>query len=162
MRALLKLSPQGTQKGFQWRFHLAIVTAQDKWKSCCHTKKNRQETEHKTSNVCACVTKLSLNNASLHRKYTESITKQSTRRCSLRFRLFLRERSQVIRDFSDTSSDGLEEHNARNFMLELFSHAHIGIYMEVLVDEKKNWGTALSCHFALDILCDTSEFRCAQ
>ena len=39
--------------------------------------------------------------------------------------------------FSDTSSDKLEEHNAWNPMLELFIHAHIGVYMAVLVDEKE-------------------------
>ena len=31
-------------------------------------------------------------------------------------------------DFCDTSSDVLEEHNASNPMLELFFHAHIGVY----------------------------------
>ena len=60
-------------------------------------------------------------------------------------------------DFADTSSDGLEEHNAWNPMLELLSHAHIGIYMEVLVDEKDLGRIALSC-----IFCDKSEVRCAQ
>ena len=42
-------------------------------------------------------------------------------------------------DFSDTSSDELEEHNAWNPMLELFFHAHIGVFMKVLVDEKELW-----------------------
>ena len=40
---------------------------------CCHTK-SKQETKQITGNVCACVTKLSLNNASFHKKYRESIT----------------------------------------------------------------------------------------
>ena len=57
-------------------------------------------------------------------------------------------------DFSDTSSDELEEHNAWNPMLELF--------MEVLVDEKELVRIAPSCHFPLDIPCDQSETRCAQ
>ena len=65
-------------------------------------------------------------------------------------------------DFSDTSSDELEEHNAWNLMLELFWHAHVGMYMEVLVGGKEQGRIALSCHFALDILCDNSETRCAQ
>ena len=59
-------------------------------------------------------------------------------------------------DFSDTS------YNAWNPKLALFFHAHIGIYMEVLVDEKELGRLALSRHFALDILCDKSETRCAQ
>ena len=46
--------------------------------------------------------------------------------------------SWVTMDFSDTSSDELEESNAWNPMLELFFHAHI----EVLVDEK---GTGEKC-----------------
>ena len=65
-------------------------------------------------------------------------------------------------DFSDTSSDELEEHNAWNQILELFFHPHIGIYMGVLVDEKELVRIALSCHFALDILCDKSETHRAQ
>ena len=40
-------------------------------------------------------------------------------------------------DFSGTSSDELEEHNAWNPMLELVCHAHIGIYMEEMVGEKE-------------------------
>ena len=48
----------------------------------------------------------------------------------------------VTVDFSDTSSDEQEEHNAWTPMLELFFHAHIGRYMEVLVDEK---GTGENC-----------------
>ena len=47
-------------------------------------------------------------------------------------------------------------------MLELFFHAHIGIHMEVLVDEMELGRIALACHFAPDILCDKSEVRCAQ
>ena len=87
---------------------------------------------------------------------------QSTRTCSLHFRLFLRRRSGVTVDFSDTSSDELEEHNAGNSMLELVCHTHIGIYMEALVGAKELGIIALSCHFVLDILCDKSEVRCAQ
>ena len=32
--------------------------------------------------------------------------------------------------FSDTSYDGLEEHNAWNPMFELFFHAHVEVYTE--------------------------------
>ena len=46
---------------------------------------------------------------------------QSTRTCSLRFVPVLCGRSWVIMDFSDTSSDVLEEHNAWDPMLEMFS-----------------------------------------
>ena len=70
--------------------------------------------------------------------------------------------SWVTMDLSDTSSDELEEHNTWNPMLELFFHAHIGVYMEVLVDEKELERIALSCQFALDILIDKSEVRRAQ
>ena len=66
--------------GFQLRNHLAIVTTQDKQSCCCHTK-NRQETKQITGNVCARVTKLSLNNASFHRKCTESTTTQTRGAC---------------------------------------------------------------------------------
>ena len=50
-------------------------------------------------------------------------------------------------DFSDTSSDGLQEHNAWNPVLELFCHANVGVKMEVLVDEKELERIALSCQF---------------
>ena len=38
-------------------------------------------------------------------------------------------------------------------MLELLCHDYIGIFMEALFDEG-DAGIALSCHFALDLLCD--------
>ena len=61
---------------------------------------------------------------------------------------------QTQSSFADSSSDELEEqHNASNPMLELFFRAHIGVYMEFI---------PLLCHFALDILCDKGETRCAQ
>ena len=87
---------------------------------------------------------------------------QSTRTCFLHFPLSLSGRSAVTVDFSDTSSDEQEEHNAWNPMLELVCHAHIGMHLEVLVGEKELGRIALSCHFALDILCDKSGVRCAQ
>ena len=62
--------------------------------------------------------------------------------------------SWVTMDFSDTSSDELEERNAWNPMLELFFHAHFAVYMEVLVDDKELERIALSGQFALHILFD--------
>ena len=62
-------------------------------------------------------------------------------------------------DFSDTSSDELEEHNAWNPMLEPFFHAHIGVLMKVLVDERELGRIALSCHVALDILVRPAVFN---
>ena len=70
--------------------------------------------------------------------------------------------SRVTMDFTDTSSDELEEHNAGNQILELFFHARDRTYMQVLVDEKELGRISLSCHFALDILCDKSETRRAR
>ena len=56
-----------------------------------------------------------------------------------------------------SDSDDPAEHNMCNPMLELFCHAEIGILMEPLADEVVLAMIALSCHFALDILCDKSE-----
>ena len=39
-------------------------------------------------------------------------------------------------------------------MLELLFHKHIGISMEALFCEEDMGRIALSCHFALDVLCD--------
>ena len=58
---------------------------------------------------------------------------------------------------SDT--DDPTAHNMWNPMLELFCHAEIGILMEALANEVVLAMVALSCHFALDILCDTRETR---
>ena len=72
-------------------------------------------------------------------------------------------------DVSDTSStrtcsdpDELVDHNVWNPMLGLFCHAEIGTFMEALADDRVLGRIALSCHFALDMLCDKSETRCAQ
>ena len=46
-----------------------------------------------------------------------------------------------------------------NPMLELFCYAEIGMLMEALADEMVLAMIALSCHSALDILCDKSESR---
>ena len=53
----------------------------------------------------------------------------------------------------------LAEHNMWNPMLELFCHAD----MEALADDMVLGILALTCHFALDILCDKSETQeCAD
>ena len=64
-------------------------------------------------------------------------------------------------DVSDTSStftssdpDECDEHNIWNPVLELLCHAHIGVFMEAPFDEEDSGRIELSCHFALDILCD--------
>ena len=48
------------------------------------------------------------------------------------------------------------EHNMWNSLLELFCHVQVGLRMETLVDEVATARAALSCHFALDPLCDKS------
>ena len=45
-------------------------------------------------------------------------------------------------------------HNIWNPVSELLCHTHIGTSMEALFDEEDMGRIALSCHFALDILCD--------
>ena len=75
--------------------------------------------------------------------------------------------SWLAMDGSDTSStftcsslltsqdpDKCDEHNIWNPMLELLCHTHLGISMEALFDEEGMGRITLSCHFALDILCD--------
>ena len=56
---------------------------------------------------------------------------------------------------SSSDPDEGDEHNIWNPMLELPCQAHIGVSMEALFDEENMARFALSCHFALDILCDT-------
>ena len=82
---------------------------------------------------------------------------------------FLCGRFWVAMCVSDTSStltssdpDELVEHNVWNPMLGLFCHADVGIFMEASADEKVLGRIALSCHSAVDILCDKSGTRCAQ
>ena len=57
---------------------------------------------------------------------------------------------------SSTFSSSSEEmdHNVWCSLLELFFHWQIGQCMEALVDEVSTARVALSCHFALDILCE--------
>ena len=46
-------------------------------------------------------------------------------------------------------TDEHDGHNILNPMLELLCYAHVGVLME-----EDSGRIALSCHFALDILCD--------
>ena len=50
----------------------------------------------------------------------------------------------------------------RTPMLELLCHAHIGVFMEAPFDEQYFGRMALSCHFALDNLCDKEEAHCPE
>ena len=62
----------------------STVTMQDKERCCCHTNEktwNNPRTEQMTSNVCACVTKLSLNNASCSPKVRRNKTTQTCGAC---------------------------------------------------------------------------------
>ena len=61
-----------------------------------------------------------------------------------------------------SNSDELDGHNIWNPMLELFSYADIGLLMEELADDMVLAMVALSCHFALDVLCDKSDPRCVD
>ena len=55
-----------------------------------------------------------------------------------------------------TSSDSVDfvEHNIWNPMLELLFHVQVGGIFEIYVEELDLARIALSCHFALDLLCD--------
>ena len=53
-----------------------------------------------------------------------------------------------------SSSDERFAHNIWNPMMELLFHAQIGGIFEMFVDEIDLARLALSCHFALDVLCD--------
>ena len=64
-------------------------------------------------------------------------------------------------DVSDTSSthsssesNEYHEHNIWNPMLELLFRTHLGISMEAQFCEEDMERIALSCYFALDVLCD--------
>ena len=61
-----------------------------------------------------------------------------------------------------TSSDSvdLDEHKIWNPVLELPFHVHVGVFMVAYFDELDLKRIALSCHFALGILCDKAEVHC--
>ena len=49
------------------------------------------------------------------------------------------------------------EHNMWNPLLEVFCHVQVGLRMETQADDVATARVALSCHFALDSLCDKSD-----
>ena len=55
---------------------------------------------------------------------------------------------------SSSESNEYHEHNIWNPMLELLFRTHIGVFMAALFDEEDMKRIVLSCHFALDVLCD--------
>ena len=56
--------------------------------------------------------------------------------------------------FSSEESFEYHEHNIWNSMLASLCHFEVGVVMEALLDEVDMGGSALSCHFSLDVLCD--------
>ena len=64
------------------------------------------------------------------------------------------ERSDASSVSTASSPANLVEHNVWNPMMELLFHVQIGGIFELLVDVIDLARIALSCHFALDILCD--------
>ena len=62
--------------------------------------------------------------------------------------------SDTSSTFTSSVPDEYDGHNIENPMLELVCHAHIGVFMETLLDEEDLGDIAFSCHLALDILCD--------
>ena len=63
-----------------------------------------------------------------------------------------------------TSSDSVDfnEHTICNPVLELPLHVQVGAFMEAYFDESDLVKIALSCHFALDVLCDKAEVHCSD
>ena len=62
--------------------------------------------------------------------------------------------SNTSSTLSSSKSNEYHEHNIWNPMLELLCHIHISISMEALLCDEDMGRIALSCHFALDVLCD--------
>ena len=61
-------------------------------------------------------------------------------------------------DVSDTSSTlTSSDSDGYDPVLELACHAHVGVFMEALLDQEDTVRLALSCHFAPDIPCDKDE-----
>ena len=54
-------------------------------------------------------------------------------------------------------ADEYDEHNMWSPMLGLFCHVQVGVVMDSYFDEVVMGSIALSCHFALDFLCDKAE-----
>ena len=53
-------------------------------------------------------------------------------------------------------SDECDEHNVWNPMLNLFCQEYVGEPTESYLDEAVLGRIALSCHFALDLLCESN------
>ena len=45
---------------------------------------------------------------------------------------------------------------------DFFCREHVGTFMEAYFDEVDLGRIALSCHFALDVLCDKAEVQCPE
>ena len=58
--------------------------------------------------------------------------------------------------FSSEESFEYHEHNIWNPTLESLCHSEVSVVMEALLDEVDMGSIALSCHFSLDVLCDTT------
>ena len=58
-----------------------------------------------------------------------------------------------------SSSVDFTAHNVWNPMMELLFHVQIGGIFELIVEEVDLTRIALSCHFALDFLCDKAGTR---
>ena len=57
-------------------------------------------------------------------------------------------------------SDEILAHDIWNPLIELFFHVQICGIFEPFVDEIELARIALSCHFALDLLCDRDDQEC--
>ena len=56
-------------------------------------------------------------------------------------------------------SDEHDKHNVWKPILNLFCHEYVCAVMESFLDEAAFGRFAPSCHFAIDLLCDKTEFR---
>ena len=63
-----------------------------------------------------------------------------------------------------TSSDSVHfnEYNIGNPVLEFLFHVQVGAFKEAYFDEVDLERIAVSCHFALDVLCDKAEVHCSD
>ena len=68
--------------------------------------------------------------------------------------------SDTLSTLTYSGADELAGHNIWNFVLEQLFHVQVGAFMEALFDEVELGRIALSCHFALDVLCNTAEVHC--
>ena len=64
------------------------------------------------------------------------------------------ERSDASSGSTASNSVDFAAHDNRNLLMELLFHVQIGGIFEIFVEEIDLATIALSCHFALDLLCD--------